>query len=78
MTENYIIAQFQISSKNRIARSTAVNSLRHFMMDPIVYSNDEEYLEIYTRIMLHISDVYPFLTKEVDRQLAKKRRSVGV
>ena len=59
---------------NKKAKKELVNVLRHEKMDSIVFDskNNETYVAVYSAIMLGISSAYPFLSKEVKRQMDKK------
>lgn len=54
----------------------AVNGLRHFRMDKIKFDTKDDncYMAVYTAVMASISTDYPSLSKEVERQVSKKRR----
>jgi len=53
-----------------------VNTLRHDMMDGIVFDNEDNdvYFQVYSVIMASISTSNPSLSEEVERQMAKKIR----
>lgn len=56
-----------------------VNTLRHDMMDGIVFNNEdnEVYFQVYSEIMTKISASYPSLSEEVEKQMAKKIRRMA-
>jgi len=56
-----------------------VNTLRHERMDVIAIdiADNVAYLEVYSAVMTSISNDYPFLSNEVERQRAKKIRRIN-
>ena len=56
-----------------------VNTLRHDMMDGIVFDNEDNdvYFQVYSVIMASISTSNPSLSEEVERQMAKKIRRMA-
>jgi len=74
--EKSIITEFLRSSQNAKAKTEAVNSLRHLLMDGVAVDvkSDVAYMSVYKKIMGHIASVYPILSQEVKRQIEKKIR----
>lgn len=76
MMEQRIVQQYLQSAQNKYEKALAVNSLRHLSMDQVSFNtkDDSEYMLVFGMIMQDISSKYPFLSIEVQRQMAKKSR----
>ena len=63
---------YKPSEKNKMI----VDQIRHLRMDPLVFdhTDNQKYIAVYSSIMLSISCDYPFLSREVQRQIDKKIR----
>lgn len=71
-----IYYEYLETSQNAKSRAETVNRLRHLVMDKVQFdvTDDDQYMYVYTQIMLSISSEFPSLSWEVKRQMAKKKR----